>query len=107
MLREVKYLEIRGGEDIPDAAGTLYSKNETFRTYTANLDLTVNWYNKIRDTILEVEYPLIETQLQDIDAQLEKAEKSLDWEKEGECCDRMFSLLNELKLLITIVSIII
>ena len=54
VLREVKYLEIRGSEEIPGSAATIYSKNDTFRQYVANLDLTVQWYNKVRTTVLEV-----------------------------------------------------
>lgn len=84
MLREVKYLEIRAEEEIPPSAAAMYSKNEMFRKFLANLDLTVQWYNKVRRTVLEVEFPLIEGQLQDIDVQLEQAEKSLNWESEGE-----------------------
>ncbi|XP_013068368.2 dynein beta chain, ciliary [Biomphalaria glabrata] len=83
VLREVKYLEIRSKEEIPSSAGAMYAKNETFRKFVANLDLTVHWYNKIRETILEVEFPLIENQLADIDQQLEQAEKSLNWENEN------------------------
>lgn len=84
VLREVKYLEIRAEEEIPPSAAAMYSKNEMFRKFLANLDLTVQWYNKVRRTVLEVEFPLIEGQLQDIDVQLEQAEKSLNWESEGE-----------------------
>ena len=72
-------MEKRATEDIPADAAELFSKNETFRRFRANLDLTVAWYNKVRTTILEVEYPLIDQQLKDIDAQLEQAEKSLNW----------------------------
>lgn len=79
MLREVHYLEKRSIEEIPADAAELFSKNETFRKFRANLDLTVAWYNKVRQTVLEVEYPLIEQQLATIDSQLEKAEKSLNW----------------------------
>ncbi|BFZ02963.1 hypothetical protein BsWGS_06002 [Bradybaena similaris] len=83
VLREVKYLEIREQEEVPSSASAMYSKNETFRKYVANLDLTVQWYNKVRTTILEVEYPLIEGQLVDIDRQLQRAEKLLNWESDG------------------------
>ena len=76
-------MEIRGLEDIPDSAGTLYSKNDTLREYVANLDLTVKWYNKIRETVLEVEYPLIEAQLEEIDVQLQRAENNLNWNTDG------------------------
>ncbi|XP_076453714.1 LOW QUALITY PROTEIN: dynein beta chain, ciliary-like [Babylonia areolata] len=83
VLREVKYLEIRGEEEIPGSAASMYSKNDMFRKYVANLDLTVHWYNKVRNTILEVEFPLIENQLDEIDVQLKQAEDSLNWENQG------------------------
>ena len=35
-------------------------------------------------TVLEVEYPLVEKQLDDIDTQILKAEKELNWNSEGE-----------------------
>jgi len=57
-------------EEIPSDAAALFSKNETFRRFRANLDLTVAWYNKVRQTVLEVEFPLVEQQLADIDKQL-------------------------------------
>ncbi|XP_070187600.1 dynein beta chain, ciliary-like isoform X2 [Littorina saxatilis] len=83
VLREVKYLEIRGSEEIPGSAATIYAKNDMFRKFVANLDLTVQWYNKVRKTVLEVEYPLVESQLDEIDVQLKQAEESLNWENEG------------------------
>ena len=76
--------EKREKEDIPPEAADLFNKNEVFRRFRANLDLTVAWYNKVRTTILEVEYPLIEKQLEQIDTQLEQAEHSLDWTNESE-----------------------
>lgn len=51
--------------------------------FCANLDLTVAWYNKVRETLLDVEFPLVEGQLQNIDNQLEQAEKSLNWNSDG------------------------
>ena len=80
VLREVKYLESGEREDIPASAGEMYKKNDTLWKYLTNLDLTVYLYNKVRNTILEVEYPLIEEQLKDIDVQLQQAEQSLNWE---------------------------
>ncbi|XP_071797739.1 dynein beta chain, ciliary isoform X1 [Asterias amurensis] len=83
VLREVKYLLIRGEEGIPESAAGIYAKHETLRKFTANLDLTVAWYNKVRETVLEVEFPLVESQLAGIDQQLQKAEKDLSWEGDG------------------------
>lgn len=83
VLREVKYLESSSQEDIPASAAEMYKSNDTLWKYLTNLDLSVHLYNKVRNTILEVEFPLIEGQLQDIDVQLEQAEKSLNWESQG------------------------
>ena len=47
VLREVKYLEQRSLQEIPASAATIYAKNDTFRQYINNLDLTVTWYNKV------------------------------------------------------------
>ena len=40
-------------------------------------------YNQVRETILDVEYPLIQTQLAQIDTQLEKAISQLNWTSNG------------------------
>lgn len=48
-----------------------------------NLDVTVTLYNQVRESILDVEYPLIETQLADIDKQLERAISQLNWTSDG------------------------
>lgn len=49
VLREVRYLEQRSKEDIPESAAKIYEKNDKFRDYINNLDLTVKWYNKVSD----------------------------------------------------------
>ena len=86
ILREVKYLETSESESvesIPESATSVFARNEEFHKYCANLDLTVAWYNQIRETVLEVEFPLIENQLKEIDEQLEQAERSLTWNSPG------------------------
>ena len=70
-------------EDIPESATTVFARNEEFHKYCANLDLIVAWYNKIRQTVLDVEFPLIEDQLKTIDSQLQQAEKMLNWNSPG------------------------
>lgn len=84
-LREVKYLETgsQPQEAIPEQAAVMFSRNETYRNYLSNLDLTVAWYNKVRESVLDVELPLIADQLQEIDKQLEQALTSLTWVSEG------------------------
>lgn len=83
VLREVRYLEIKDRKDIPQAALDLYKDNDTFLSYINNLNYTINSYNKIRETVAEVEYPLIERQLQTIDQQLNEAETTLTWATKG------------------------
>jgi len=86
ILREVKYLETSESESvesIPESATSVFARNEEFHKYCANLDLTVAWYNQIRETVLDVEFPLIENQLKEIDEQLEQAEKVLTWNSPG------------------------
>ena len=106
LLREVKYLEQREGTDhqIPESAAAIFAQNEMYRKFlqvcieiysntlyimypplllSQNLDVTVALYNQVRETILDVEYPLIQTQLAEIDTQLEKAISQLNWTSEG------------------------
>lgn len=86
VLREVKYLENAQNEtleSIPESATNIYSRNETFHKFLSNLDLIVAWYNKVRETLLDVEFPLVEGQLHEIDNQLQQAETNLNWNSEG------------------------
>ena len=79
VLREVRYLKYMDEETIPDSAALLYERHDTLRLWVASLRQTVHWYNKIRKTVLDVEYPLIESQLVDIDLKLKEAETELNW----------------------------
>uniref|UniRef100_A0A8C4GZ62 Dynein heavy chain 9, axonemal n=1 Tax=Dicentrarchus labrax TaxID=13489 RepID=A0A8C4GZ62_DICLA len=79
VLREVKYLEARQTEAIPETAVQIYTTRGQLWQYVANLELTVGRYNKVMHSVLDVEQPLVQGQLGDIDAQLKKAEESLNW----------------------------
>uniref|UniRef100_A0A8B9IAP8 Dynein axonemal heavy chain 9 n=1 Tax=Anser brachyrhynchus TaxID=132585 RepID=A0A8B9IAP8_9AVES len=83
VLREVSYLSGSQMGDIPPTAAAIYSSKELYRQMVANLELMVNRYNKILKTVLEVEYPLIQGELQDIDLRLKEAEETLNWKMEG------------------------
>ncbi|XP_077110730.1 dynein axonemal heavy chain 9 isoform X2 [Ranitomeya variabilis] len=83
VLREVKYLQTLNMETIPKEAEDIFSTKESYRQYRANLDLTTTWYNKVISTILEVEFPLVEGQLKDIDVHLKSAEETLNWKAQG------------------------
>lgn len=83
VLREVKYLEARQDEDIPELAANIYSNKEQLRQYIANLELMTGWYNKVMGTVLEVEFPLIQNQLKNIDIKLMDAENTINWTTKG------------------------
>ena len=91
VLREVKYLELRAIEKVPESAASMYSGNDKLRQFGQNLDLVVRWYNKVRNSVLEVEYPLIEGQLEEIDNQLLQAEKDLNWTSDGKILHLLFT----------------
>ncbi|XP_068439704.1 dynein axonemal heavy chain 9 isoform X3 [Clinocottus analis] len=83
VLREVKYLEARQTEAIPEPAVQLYTTRGQLWQYVTNLELTVGRYNKVIHSVLDVEQPLVRGQLRDINAQLKKAEESLTWNSQG------------------------
>ncbi|KFW62348.1 Dynein heavy chain 9, axonemal, partial [Pygoscelis adeliae] len=83
VLREVSYLSGSQMGAIPPTAAEIYSSKESYRQMVANLELMVNRYNKVLKTALEVEYPLIQGQLRDIDLKLKEAEETLNWKVEG------------------------
>ena len=78
LLREVKYFNMLKIE-VPDSATQIFSKNETYRQQTGNLDLIVNIYNDMLRTLLDVEKPLLQAKLDDIDKFLQKGLKHLNW----------------------------
>uniref|UniRef100_A0A8B9MIW9 Dynein axonemal heavy chain 17 n=1 Tax=Accipiter nisus TaxID=211598 RepID=A0A8B9MIW9_9AVES len=83
VLKEVSYLSSSQMGAIPLTAAEIYSSKESYRQMVANLELMVNRYNKVLMTVLEVEYPLIQGQLQGIDLKLKEAEETLNWKMEG------------------------
>lgn len=83
VLKEVKYMEIRGTEDIPQSGYELYGRREDFFRFVTNMDMTVLWYNNIRTSVIGVECPLIEEQLNMIDEQLKNAEEVMNWNSSG------------------------
>ncbi|XP_034563350.1 dynein heavy chain 9, axonemal [Notolabrus celidotus] len=83
VLREVKYLEALQTEAIPETAMQLYTTRGQLWQYVANLELTVGRYNKVLLSVLDVEKPLVQGQLRDIDAQLKQAQESMNWNSEG------------------------
>ena len=104
LLREVKYFKLLNETkveslkyiEIPESALQVYSKNETFRQHTGNLDLIVNIYNQIVATLIDVERPLVQAKLDSIDKVLLKGLKHLNW-KSGNIEDFIKQTMREVK----------
>ena len=66
-------------ENIPKEASEIYKQNDQYRSFITSLNYTVDSYNKIIKTASSEEKPLIQGELDKIDADLEKGEKQLKW----------------------------
>lgn len=79
----MNYLQPTEAKLIPETAAAMFSSREFYRQLVANLELMANWYNKVIKILLEVEFPLVEEELQSIDLCLRAAEETLSWKTEG------------------------
>ncbi|XP_075210990.1 dynein heavy chain at 93AB [Lycorma delicatula] len=79
IFHEVRYLQMAEKSDIPEEALELYKNWETFRKYTIQLNITVDWYNRIRKDSREVEFQLVKEQVNEIDALIQQGQCDLDW----------------------------
>ncbi|KAJ3090810.1 hypothetical protein HK102_002597 [Quaeritorhiza haematococci] len=78
LIREVRYfgaLSLKA----PPTAENVYSKSDVFRNYIFQLDHIATMYNSIRTGVLDVERPLIEKKILEIDTQIERALTTLNW----------------------------
>ncbi|NXE97433.1 DYH9 protein, partial [Menura novaehollandiae] len=96
VLREVSYLWGSRAAAIPPTAAEIYSCKESFRQLVASLELMGNRYNKVLRTVLEVEHPLLQGQLRDIDLKLKEAEETLTWKMEG-VWDRISGVMGDVR----------
>ena len=97
LLREVRYLSMIDTE-IPDGASSVFEKDDTFRQYRGNFQLIVKDYNEIKDTLLDVESPLVNSKLETINSELAKGIDSLNWQSGGivEYIDKTKELVTDL-----------
>ncbi|KAM7383622.1 hypothetical protein PAMP_003257 [Pampus punctatissimus] len=80
VLKDVKYIQTLSQINIPAAAVTVFDKRDMFTKYVSSLQLIVQWYNKLKQAVIEVELPLIRADLVSIDLQLTRAETDLTWQ---------------------------
>ncbi|XP_028375908.1 LOW QUALITY PROTEIN: dynein heavy chain 17, axonemal [Phyllostomus discolor] len=99
VLREVKYLNFQQQKAIPRSAEKLFSQHETFRKFVGNLELIVGWYNEVKTTVMDIELPLIHSELEAIDVRLLDAETTLFWNSDGvfEYIQEMREILHNLE----------
>ncbi|XP_070822029.1 dynein axonemal heavy chain 11 [Chaetodon trifascialis] len=83
VLKDVKYIQTLSEIEVPAAAMAVFEKRFMFTKYVSSLQLFVQWYNRLKQTVLEVELPLISTELESIDLQLTRAESDLTWQDPG------------------------
>uniref|UniRef100_A0A671UPK5 Dynein axonemal heavy chain 11 n=1 Tax=Sparus aurata TaxID=8175 RepID=A0A671UPK5_SPAAU len=80
VLKDVKYIQTLSQIEIPAAALTVFEKRLMFTKYLSILQLLAQWYNGLKQTVLEVELPLIRGELESIDVQLTRVESDLTWQ---------------------------
>ncbi|KAM9783033.1 dynein axonemal heavy chain 11 [Neosynchiropus ocellatus] len=80
VLRDVKYIQTLGDKSIPAAATAVFQRRRLFAKHVSSLQQVVLWYNQLKQTVLEVELPLIRAQLAAVDLHLKKAEEELTWQ---------------------------
>ena len=83
VIREVKYMGMLKEQNIPQEAKSIFQQNDQYANYITSLDYTVDSYNKIFKIATTEEMALINEELQKIDSDIEKAEKSLQWKTPG------------------------
>ena len=93
VLRETNHLQQLEREDIPESAQKLFERNDQLTLYVNNLNLIVQWYNKVHRMALDVEKPLIKDELAEIDKVLTKAENNLNWNSPGKIHDHLPTVL--------------
>lgn len=54
ILREVRYLRLMEKDGIPLVGVQFSNHSEIYRTYTLNLEKTIDWYNKVSTSIFNI-----------------------------------------------------
>ncbi|XP_061675536.1 dynein axonemal heavy chain 11 isoform X2 [Syngnathoides biaculeatus] len=78
VLKDVKYIQTLN-LNIPVVAMTVFEKRDLFSTYVSSLQLVVQWYNKLKESVLEIELPLIRDDLASVDQLLQRAQTDVMW----------------------------
>ncbi|PSN39336.1 Dynein beta chain [Blattella germanica] len=82
ILKEVRYMKIMEKQGIPPDALELFDRVETLFLWVSNLNLSIEWYNNIRQNSLPVEFELIAQEVEQIDILLKEVVENLNWNSE-------------------------
>lgn len=82
LLREVKYLTLQD-KQVPEKASILFKKVNIYRTQTGNLQIIVDMYNDILNTLLPVEKPLLQDRIERMNKALWPGINDLKWNSQN------------------------
>ncbi|XP_076749597.1 dynein beta chain, ciliary-like [Xylocopa sonorina] len=82
-LREIRYMIIMKKSDLLPEAIEFYNRSQFFFNSTYNLNLIVNWYNRIRSESAPVEFQLVEEEVENIDNLINYGQENYNWNSEG------------------------
>ncbi|XP_051721899.1 dynein axonemal heavy chain 11 [Ctenopharyngodon idella] len=91
VLKDVKHLKLLNQMNIPSAASKVYENRKMFFKNLGSLHLLVQWYNKVKQTTLEVEASLLKEEMETVDRQLHQTESELTWQNQN-CWDYICTL---------------
>lgn len=94
ILREVHYMQQMKIDGIPEIAIEFAEKSDVFRSYTLNLEKTIDWYNSIQEGSSPVELKLIEPEIKMIDDLVEIGVDQLVWNSAGKQSSGFFFINN-------------
>ncbi|KAK1137302.1 hypothetical protein K0M31_001815 [Melipona bicolor] len=81
-LREIRYMIMMKVSDLPQEAIDFYNRSRFFFTSTYNLNLIVNWYNRIRSGSAPVEFQLVKDKVENIDDLINYGQGYYNWNSE-------------------------
>lgn len=90
ILREVRYVQLEEHGGVPEEALNLAEKEAQIRKYTNSLHTTIERYNRIRNTTRDIEFNLINKDIEMIDDLIAKGSEEYDWHSEGKTVDYSF-----------------
>ncbi|KAL1512674.1 hypothetical protein ABEB36_002231 [Hypothenemus hampei] len=97
ILREIKYLKSMEIEDLPATAEELFGKADELFEIIMKLNRIVEWYNYLKEKTTEVEFDLIEHEVESIDETLVQITDNFTWETHNpQIINQIYNTVKEL-----------